>query len=298
MFAYGSVIRNLSEDVFQKWVKFLLATKEDDAVYIAMDLYQFYYVYVQKELKRILPEEMTLQLLTHPKLFEKMKERRHDQMTEHNWTEIGKAFVARYPEKSVLLAETIFEHFGDEDTIFDRFHSPFQSVLIEISRKYPKEVWSLIVKYLDPPLDSRAFHIKEWLKGSNFFGMVEEGAMSLFPVEEIWKWVDADVETRAWHLASFIPKALFREKGKVCLAREILVRYGAREKVRNNLIANFWTEGWSGPASLHYQNKKQHLLEFRKGETDKNVLQWLDEYIRSLDKQIERSKAEEERERF
>jgi len=297
MFGYGSVIRNLSEEVFQKWVKFLLVTQEEGAVYIAMDLYQFYYVYAQKELKRILPEDMTLRLLTHPKLFEKMEERRHDQMAEHNWTEIGKAFVGKYPEKSIFLAETIFEHFGDENTIFDRFHSPFQSVLIEISRKYPKEVWNLIVKYLDPPLDSRAFHIKEWLKGSDFFGMVEEDAISLFPIDEIWKWVDGNIETRAWHLASFIPKGLFREKGKVCLACEILVRYGTQEKVRNNLRANFWIGGWTGPASLHYQGKKQQLLDFKKGETDKNVLEWIDGFIESLDKQIEMSKAEEERER-
>lgn len=298
MFGYGSVIRNLSEAVFQKWVKFLLSNQEQAAVYIAMDLYGFYYVHASKETKRILPEDMTLQLLTHPKLFEKKEERRHNQMAEHNWTEIAKAFVTKYPEKSTLLAEVIFEHFGDEDTIFDRFHSPFQSVIVEISRKYPKEVWSLIVKYLDPPLDTRAFHIKEWLRGSDFFGMVEEGTMSLFPINEIWKWVDADIEIRARHLAAIIPKGLFRQEGKVCLAREVLVRYGAREDVRSSLRANFWTEGWSGPASLHYQKKKHHLIDFRKEETDKNVLQWIDEYIESLGQQIERSKAEEERRGF
>jgi hypothetical protein len=119
----------------------------------------------------------------------------------------------------------------------------------------------------------------------------------LFPIDEIWKWVDGNIEIRAWHLASFIPKGLFREKGKVCLAREILVRYGTQEKVRNNLRANFWTGGWTGPASLHYESKKQKLLDFREGETDKNVLEWIDGFIRSLDKQIEMSKAEEERER-
>lgn len=298
MFGYGGVLRNVSEGVLHKLVKFLLTRQEPDAVCIAMDLYHFYYVYASKELKRTLPENMTLQLLTHPKLFEKSEQRRHDQMAEHNWTEIGKVFVDKYPEQGMLVAKTIFEHFGEDGTIFDRFHSPFQSVLVEISRKYPKEIWNLIIKYLDPPLDTRAFHIKEWLRGSDFFGMVEEGTMPLFPIDEIWKWVDVDVEKRAWHLASFIPKGLFKQEGKVCLAREVLVRYGSREDVRNSLIANFWREGWSGPASLHYQKKKEHLSDFRKAETDRNVLRWLDEYIGSLDKQIEMSKAEEERRGF
>ena len=298
MFAYGSVIRHLSEEVFQKWIKFLLSSQENEAVYIAMDLYQFYYVYTQKELKRIFPEDLTLQLLTHPMLFIKIEGRKQDQMGDHNWTEIGRAFVCKYPEQSMLLAKVIIEHFGEGGTIFDRFHSPFQSVLVEISRKYPKDMWNLLVKYLEPPLDRQAFYVKEWLRGSDLFGMVEEDAISLFPIEEIWKWVDGNVEIRAWHLASFIPKGLFREKGKVCLAREILVKYGMQEKVRNNLRVNFWTGGWAGPASLHYQGKKQQLLDFRNGETDKNVLGWIDEYIKSLDKQIEMSKAEEERERY
>jgi hypothetical protein len=298
MFAYGSVIRHLSEEVFQKWIKFLLASQENEAIYIAMDLYHFYYIYAQKELKRILPKELTLKLLTHSMLFKKTEGQKDDQMGEHNWTEIGKAFVNNYPEQSMLIAKTILEHFGEEGTIFNRFHSPLQSVLVEISLKYPKDMWNLIVQYLEPPLDRKAFYIKEWLKGSDFFGMVEEDAISLFPIDEIWKWVDGNIETRTWHLASFIPKGLFREKGKVCLAREILVRYGTQEKVRNSLRANFWTGGWKGPASLYYQSKKQQLLDFKKGEADKNVLEWVDAFIESLDKQIERSKTEEEREKF
>lgn len=296
MFGYGSVIRNLSEVVFQKWIKFLLIGQEPESIYIVLDLYHSYYIYFQKEPNHILPKDLTLQILIHQKLFAKMEKRRHDQMAEHNWTEIGNNFVIKYPESSMSIAETIFEHFGDEDTIFDRFYSPFQSVIVEISRRYPKEVWNLIVKYLDPPLDTRAFHIKEWFRGSDLFGMVKGEAMSLFPIDEIWKWVDADVETRAWHLASFVPKGLFREKSKVCLAREVLVRYGMRENVRNSLRANFWGGGWSGSESQHYQTMKRQLLDFRKDETDKNVLIWIDAYVNSLDKQIEISKAEEERE--
>ncbi len=46
------------------------------------------------------------------------------------------------------------------------------------------------------------------------------------------EWVDEDVENRAWHLASFVPNNLFREEGKVCLAREVLVRYGTSVSLR------------------------------------------------------------------
>lgn len=62
--------------------------------------------------------------------------------------------------------------------------------------------------------------------------------------------------------------------------------------------ANFYTEGWSGPASLHYQQKKEQLLAFKEGEDNENVKRWLDEMIGSLDKQIEHEKIQEERRGF
>lgn len=298
IFGYGSVIKNLSEDKFQAWIEYLLKIEKQGAIHIAMDLYHFFYVYGEKQQKRKMPRDLTLRLLTHPMLFIKDDKSPKNQMEEHNWTEIGNLFIKKYPDKSMAVCQTILEHFGDEGTIFDRFQSPFQSVLDEISRQHPVEVWHALVKYLDPPLDSRAFHIKEWLRGGRFFSSMNDGKLSIFPVEEIWKWVDADVDVRSWHLATFVPKTLFRDKEKVCLARELLIKYGDREDVRNSLHANFWSEGWTGPASLHYSKKKENFLKLIVGETDKNVLLWLSEFIASLDEQIRRSKAEEERRGF
>ena len=36
-----------------------------------------------------------------------------------------------------------------------------------------------------PQIDSRAFHIKEWLRGGKFF-REEEGALTLIPLEAVW----------------------------------------------------------------------------------------------------------------
>jgi hypothetical protein len=101
-----------------------------------------------------------------------------------------------------------------------------------------------------------------------------------------------------WYIASFVPKTLFREEGKICLAREVLVRYGARKDVRSNLMNNFSSEGWTGPASLHYQQKKQQLLDFKKEEDNENVKRWIDEYVSILNQEIEQAKIEEERRGF
>jgi len=295
MFGFGSVIRELSEEVFKEWVKFLLSSSDTYAVSIALDLYHFYYL--RKDSKYTLPEELTLKLLTHHLLFQKPQVGRRGQMDDYHWMEIGKTFVKLYPIESLELAEKMLEHFGEDGTIFESFHSQTQVVLNEITLLYPHEIWEKVIKYLGPPIDSRAFHIRQWLRGNEFF-KEKQGALTLISPEDIWKWVDEDAEKRAWSVATFVPKALFREEEKICLAREVLVRYGEREDVRRNLIANFSTEGWSGPESLHYEKKKQHLLDFKKGEDNENVKRWIDEYVTSLDRHIERAKIEEERDGF
>ena len=113
----------------------------------------------------------------------------------------------------------------------------------------------------------------------------------------VWGWVDQDIEKQAWYLASFVPKVLFRQEDKICWAREVLVRYGNRKDVQSNLAANFSTEGWSGPASLHYQKKKEELLAFKKEENNPNVIKWINDYISDLDKRIENEIIYEERRR-
>nr|QNO52155.1 hypothetical protein MDNCFBIC_00025 [Methanosarcinales archaeon ANME-1 ERB6] len=295
MFGWGNDILNLSMHVFNKWIKFLLDSSDTYAVSIALGFYHFYYL--DGESKHTLPEELTRELLTHQLLFQKPEAGRRDQMDDYYWAEIGKAFVQVYPKKSLELADKMLEHFGEDGTILEDFHSQTHAVLNEITRRYPQEVWKWVIKYLGPPIDSRAFDIKEWLRGGEWFE-TKEGILPIIPLEKIWEWVDEDVEGRAWYLASFVPKILFRTEGKICLAREVLVRYGHREDVRGNLMANFSTEGWTGLASLHFQTKKQKLFGFKRGEDNENVKRWIDEYVASLDQQIEWARIGEERRGF
>ncbi len=296
MLCTGGGCQDISEDVFKNWIEFLLGSSEIHAVFIALDWY--YYYYLQKESKHTLPENLTLELLTHQLLFQRPEAGRREQMDDFYWAEIGKAFAQRYPGKNLELADRMLEHFGEDGTILEGFRSETQAVLNEITKRCPEKVWLCITKYLGPPIDSRAFYIKEWLRGDESFGRGEAGALPVIPLKNIWEWVDEDVENRAWYLASFVPEKLFREEGKICLAREVLVRYGTREDVRMKLIENFSVGGGIGPITIHYQEKKQQLLDFEKGEDDENVKRWIVEYISSLDQIIERVKVEEERRGF
>lgn len=296
VFGLGSVIRDLSEDIFKKWIGFLLDCPEDYAISITLDLYQFFYL--RKESRHKLPKTLTLRILTHPSLFKKPSKGRRDQMDDFHWKEIGNKFVELYPEKSLPLAELILKHFGEDGSILEDYHSQTQEVIDSIARKCPAEVWDILTKYVGPPIDSRAFHIKEWLRGSEHSPAGVSGALAFFPPEKVWEWVDTNIDKRAWYIAYFVPKTLFRQEGKICWAREVLARYGDREDVCKEMGSNFYTEGWSGPASLHYQQKKEQLIAFKEGEDNEKVKRWIDEMVDSLDKQIEHEKIQEERRGF
>lgn len=297
MFAYGSVIRNLSESIFAKWIDLLIKHNSKTATSIALDLSHFFYC--RKESRYPLPEDLGLRLLTHPTLFTPSHDKA-EPMRDFNWAAIAKWHVKTYPSRSLELAKVMLEHFGQDGTIVNDTHGSSIKVLYAIATQFPEETWDEIKKYLGPPIDSRAFGIKYWLRGDEFTGGdgSKPSILSLIPLNKLWQWVDQDVNERAWYLANMVPKALFREEGQVCLAREVLVRYGDRKDVKNELTANFSTEGWTGPESSHLEGKKQFLLKFKADETNKNVRRWIDEYVSIIDKEIERAHVREEREEF
>ena len=270
MFGYGSSIQDISNNVFQRWIRFLINIPDIESTYIALELFHSYYG--RKESKYVPPEELTYGLLTHPLFFQETKTRQPGTMDEFHWTELGKYFVSLYTKRSLELVDTMLEHFGEEGTILGGFFSKAKDILGIIAQQFPREVWERVARYLGPPIDTRAFHLKEWLRGSSFIGGEHLGTLPIFPLNAIWEWVDEAVDERAWYFASFVPNKLFLGKEKPCFARQVLIRYGTREDVRRNLMANFSTEGWSGSESVHLERKKRSLLEYKNEETNNNVI--------------------------
>jgi hypothetical protein len=294
VFRFGRVIEKISEPIFIEWIKYLLREPSNTGAVIALNLVDSYYVFEKKE--RPLPKEVILEVLLHPALWKTPEKIRGNQMADYHWKMVGSALIDQYPETGAVLAEQILQFFGSNEGLVSGPYTETPEVLLEIARKNPREIWRKVEKYLGPPIDTRAFHLKEWLRGEK--GLEEKGALECFDPEDIWQWVQADVENRAWYLATFVPPILFHSEDNLCFARELLIRYGDREDVRDNFSANYSTELWRGSMSNHYSGKREYLLEFKREETDENVVRWIDEYIERLEGSIERARMEEERRGF
>lgn len=108
--------------------------------------------------------------------------------------------------------------------------------------------------------------------------------------------LETAVDRRAWYLAGFAPKDLTNDPIKPRIARELLIRYGDRDDVQRNLIANFSSGGWMGSESEHYRSEKEALESLLEAEGQPQVREWVRRYVGLLRKSVEQARIEEERE--
>lgn len=295
IFKYKIAITSLSENVFKAWIEFLLNITDMSAVHIALNLFHSYYIFQESELT--LPDELTFCLLSHPELFKESDNYRYDTMTDFYWTKTANALLHQHAQKSLELVQLMLVSFGSDKTMFSSF-SQSCSFLTEATKEFPTEVWNYVCKYLGNYDNySRTISLARWLREADLSETEKEkGALTLIPRENIWEWVEGDVENRAWFLASeFVPKTLRIEEWKDSLARDILIRYGEHENVRNTLISNYSTEVFWGPASLHYEEKLEKLSKIQDSDNEEKVNLWINEFVPFLEEQIEHAKIDEER---
>ena len=184
--------------------------------------------------------------------------------------------------------------------LYTPLHSYSYQILYEIATAIPSEIWTIAAPLLGPPIDSTAYSLRTWLQGESFFGSENKAVsiLSYIPPEDLWRWVDQDVEKRAWYIANFAPKDLAAGPGKRSIVREILIRYGDREDVRRNLESGYFSGGWMGQESTHYQGVKQQLSVLLESETAPRVRDWLNQCVGDLERWVDRVRVKEEREDF
>ena len=300
LFEYGLDLLRISESIFSRWIRYLVSVNDLYGICTALNLMALYYLHESNtpdEQRPPIPMEPTLSVLTHQTLFATSDKRIFDQMCIWNWGRLAGRFTTLYPEEGLNIGKMVFENFGEEAPVFANLEEYPKQVLDKLANLYPAKIWDIASQYLGPPIDVRAWRVKDWLHhGGVHFGNPPGPDVKSVPSQRLWDWIDENVEERAWYAASFVPAILAESEGNSSIARELLIRYGDRADVRENLQANFATGMWWGPASNHFKTKKEWLLDYKSKEDHPRVMAWIEEYLEQLDSQIEFATIREERE--
>ncbi|MFC5279578.1 hypothetical protein ACFPM1_12540 [Halorubrum rubrum] len=284
----GGVSRNFEEQTFREIVELLLEIGADEAATI---LPTFFHYYVYPDEAPELPEELTLELLTHPAFVEPEQDIVVRQGISHDWKEIAHEYIQQHPDHIDDVLETILDILGDRGSIIGG--SPeIKELLYDILRDQPERTWNKITTVLDER-DERLVPLFHWFRGDA--PRIDDKPIEYVPPTHIWEWIEDNEEVNAILAARIVPAEFFHSNERICLAQELLKRYGDREDVRNELSANYHTGSWMGPESKHYQQKKDQLELFKEDESNENVLRWINDEIDALEEQIEQAKKNEER---
>ena len=287
-------VQNMAENVFLQWLEFLLSICHPYSPSIILNLFYSRYVggHHSQSLTIHPSEDIIFRVLSNYLEPQKSSAVSHYGVDSYEWAKIARFYLALYPNQTTKVINKIFENFTEIDT---GYNSEIQELLVEIVNSNSKEVWDVVTQYIEPRFNTRAFRITLWLRGDSTQSDTTTSLIQVFDPNDIWNWIDSNPEERANYVASFVPNRFFRKDDEVCLAREILVRYGNQNEVKNSLDANFSTDIWWGPASIFYQQKCKMLLDFKKGEDNNNVKDWIDSFVDMLQKHIEIEEINEER---
>jgi hypothetical protein len=308
-FIGNSDLNQISQSTFKRIISCLLQQSSETRAAIALHLLHRYYDSkgerdTASPRKRRLPKNLTLQILRDPLFWHNEGGQSIFQQLEYEWAQLANSLIDQYPNTGNVLAEKILQFFGDKQSISGTVYSYVKNVLAEIIRQDPHALWKKITRYLGPPMDERAFALREWLRGekgfrstdSDVLESTDSGVLQFIDPVDIWEWIDKDVEKRAWYCATFVPPYIEPNDDRSHLARELLFRYGNREDVRRNFTCNYSSEAFWGSPWEKFKERKDCLLELKKQETNSNIITWIEEYIAVLDEDIEREQIREERE--
>ena len=279
-FAYGMVVKHLSESVFVAWVDLLADYGTSETAAVLVDLFYSYFVH---GCSKPLPRKLTLEILSDKDMIKEISIRATtDTMLDFRYKEIGLRFLQQYPEDSLLVAQGILENIAP-NSIFD-VGCQSRQILDRAAILKPRDVCGALLAYVGPPIDSRAFAIRLWLRDLLF----SEAKTAKVMTAVLFEWVDKDPEMRAAYCADLLP-------AKFEIVRGLLTRYGDREDVQIHLASCFNTESFNGSASGHYRSKRDEFASLRQREKDPKARRWLDLYISEIEHRIKQWTTYEER---
>jgi hypothetical protein len=290
-FGFGRASEALPVDVFEGWVRFLVSHGSRAAVKAALMLSSLRAHNRGMEL----PDELVRKLLFHEIFFEGARDGRWDSMDEFHWVEFAERWSKADEQKLLEAGSSILRGLSISGSIIDHLAGQARRFLDKAIATAPEALWRVVANLIDPGKENAHYGLTDWLRGGDHFGDQSEGILGNFPRSLVLDWIAGDARTRAPHIAHFVPKDVIRQKWPGSLWRDLLVLYGDQRSVRSALEANYFSEGWTGPSSLHHAQKAKELNEILAVETSSHARAWLREMLRRRQRMFEKETVLEER---
>jgi len=295
MFRYGNQAKRLSASVFRELTSFLLSNSSKSGAAIALEI--THSLIFNKADDGHLDKNQTIKILFNDHFWSNPNNLPINQMTGFHWNGIAIALIEQYPEMKTRIVRQLIKSLGNLKSLNFEFEISIFEFLSKIAVDNPTLVWNIVSLELGPPFNKKSYHLANWLRGEKSRGNRHKSALVLFDPSDIWTWVDGNIEERSVFIANFVSPELFHSDTQICLAREILLRYGDQQNVRNALSSNF-SKVFSGTFNKFtdpYIEQRNTFLQFRSLEKNPTVICWIEEYLDKLDREIERMKIWEEK---
>ena len=188
------------------------------------------------------------------------------------WESLCAAFIGQHPDCAPRLAEEAIGRLCRRPPPPAAGRDSLLEVLTEAARLRPREVWSAVASRLASSEDNG-----DRPAARQLYGWIEAGcAARVLPMPEVIRWAMEEPDERPAGLSHCLPPDF-------AAVRDFVARFGDRRDVRRGISAAFLRGAYEGPSLSHYAGKRAQALRLYEGESDPNVLAWLDHHVRDID---------------
>ena len=206
----------------------------------------------------------------------------------HQWETMAKAFRERFPNREINLLTALLnpkKRLQTYATASETF-----GVLGAICAAKPEESWEIVAAALKGK--SHAWTVSHWLGG----GMRDDASptpIEAFSAARVFNWIDKSPRERIVRALDFIPKTLTSPSGDLTAA--FIEKYGVTKGFNDALAFRFGLGFYSGLPSEHHAAQREQAIKWAGATMSIKVKAFLDAYIETLTKRIDRERMHEER---
>jgi len=256
IFAHGSFPLVLAGGAFAEALEILLDSPSDGDTADALDL--LHGGCALDGARHQLPANEAYRVVTSDLFLPDSGRPSENGVNHYAWRDVAVLLAKKEPGRIGDLAGSLFGSIGTEGGVFDTPYPVALEVLDYMGSTDPDAVWGAAERHISSRPDRATRQILEWAGGRisaphGGAGGASAPFLNVVAKERIWKWIDADRDARAALLARYVPKHIVR--GKRCIAREILAKYGDSDTVRRSMHAHFSTAAFVG-SKLDYCKKE------------------------------------------